>query len=116
MSDDAILRVENLRKSYGDVVALNGVDLDMHPGEVVGLLGPNGAGKTTMVSIICGVRRADTGSVIVKGVDALAHPQVARQHIGLAPQDLGIYPVVSVRRNLELFGELAGLTRAVPGN
>ena len=116
MSDDAILRVENLRKSYGDVVALNGVDLDMHPGEVVGLLGPNGAGKTTMVSIICGLRRADTGSVIVKGVDALAHPQVARQHIGLAPQDLGIYPVVSVRRNLELFGELAGLTRAVLGN
>ncbi|MFQ5966332.1 MAG: ABC transporter ATP-binding protein [Acidimicrobiia bacterium] len=113
---DAILSVVGLRKSYGDVLALDGVDLDLHRGEVIGLLGPNGAGKTTLVSIICGLRRADAGSVTVNGVDALAHPQQARTYIGLAPQDLGIYPVVTARRNLELFGELAGLAKPTLGD
>ncbi|GMQ86397.1 MAG: ABC transporter ATP-binding protein [Acidimicrobiia bacterium] len=112
---DAVLTVSGLRKSYGSVVALDGVDLDVDRGEVVGLLGPNGAGKTTLVSISCGLRRADAGSVQVNGIDALAHPQQARHHIGLAPQDLGIYPVVTVRRNLELFGELAGLLKPALG-
>lgn len=110
-SGGPILEVRDLRKSYKDVIALDGVDMEVHPGEVVGLLGPNGAGKTTLVSIICGLRRADAGSVTVNGVDALAHPQAARRYIGLAPQELGIYPVVNVRRNLQLFGEMAGLVR-----
>ena len=104
-----MLEVTDLRKSYGEVVALDGVTLSLAAGDVVGLLGPNGAGKTTLVSIICGLRHADSGSVQVNGVDALAHPQQARHHIGLAPQELGIYPIDSVRQNLLLFGELAGL-------
>lgn len=106
----AVLTVEALAKAYGSVQALDGVDLEVKPGEVVGLLGPNGAGKTTLVSIICGLRRADRGSVWVHGVDARAHPQQARQFIGLAPQELGIYPIVTVHRNLDLFGEMAGLS------
>jgi ABC-2 type transport system ATP-binding protein len=104
-----ILEVVDLHKSYGSVVALDGVDMGCEPGEIVGLLGPNGAGKTTLVSIICGLRRADKGSVTVDGVDALAHPQRARRSIGLAPQELGIYPIDKVRQNLALFGELAGV-------
>ena len=108
MSEPAIA-IGNLEKSYGDVVALDGVSLELARGEVVGLLGPNGAGKTTLVSIICGLRRADSGTVSVCGVDALGHPQKARPFIGLAPQDLGVYPIDKVRQNLALFGELAGL-------
>jgi ABC-2 type transport system ATP-binding protein len=104
-----MLQIHDLRKSYGNVQALNGVSLTLEPGEIVGLLGPNGAGKTTLVSIICGLRRADGGAVQVNGINALAHPQRARRHIGVAPQDTGVYPVVSVRRNLRLFGELTGL-------
>ena len=104
-----MLEIVELRKSYGEVVALNGVDLSLSAGDVVGLLGPNGAGKTTLVSIICGLRHADSGSVHVNGVDALAHPAQARHYIGLAPQELGIYPIDSVKQNLALFGELAGL-------
>ena len=107
-----ILDIRDLRKAYGDVIALDGVSLTMAPGEIVALLGPNGAGKTTLVSIVCGLRRADSGSVGVKAVDALAHPEQARRHIGLAPQDLGIYPVDTVRQNLLLFAELSGLRRA----
>src|SRR6266545_2119927 len=108
----AMLRVSGLRKSYGEIEALRGVDLEVAAGEIVALLGPNGAGKTTLVSIVAGLRRADAGVVEVDGLDARRRSAEVRRRIGLAPQDTGIYPVVSVRRNLLLFGELAGLGRA----
>lgn len=104
-----MLHVAGLHKSYGEIQALRGVDLDVAPGEIVSLLGPNGAGKTTIVSIVAGLRKADSGVVEVAGHDALARTAQVRQKIGLAPQDIGVYPVVSVRRNLALFGELAGI-------
>jgi ABC-2 type transport system ATP-binding protein len=104
-----VLAIEGLQKAYGDVVALAGVDLEVEAGEICGLLGPNGAGKTTLVSIVAGLRRADAGSVTVGGVDALAHPDRAQPLIGLAPQELGIYPVLTVRQNLVFFGELADI-------
>jgi ABC-2 type transport system ATP-binding protein len=104
-----MLEIEGLYKAYGDKQVLRGVDLEAQPGEIVGLLGPNGAGKTTLVSIVAGLRKADAGSVRVNGIDALARPEKAREVLGLAPQDLGIYPVLSVRKNLEFFAELAGL-------
>ena len=107
-----MLHIEGLQKTYGDVVALRGVDLDAASGEIVALLGPNGAGKTTIVSIIAGLRRADAGRVEVDGLDALRRSAEVRRRIGLAPQDLGIYPVVSVRNNFMLFGRLAGLEKA----
>jgi ABC-2 type transport system ATP-binding protein len=90
-------------------VALRGVDLDVARGEIVSLLGPNGAGKTTLVSIVAGLRRADSGVIEVDGLDAVKGSAAVRRRIGLAPQDLGIYPVVSVRNNFLLFGRLAGL-------
>jgi len=106
------LKAAGVRKTYSDVVALDGVDLQLAPGEIVGLLGPNGAGKTTLVSIVAGLRRPDAGSVSVCGIDVLARPDAARCHLGLAPQDLGIYPSLTVRDNLTFFGELAGLRKA----
>ncbi|MBA2768074.1 MAG: ABC transporter ATP-binding protein [Sporichthyaceae bacterium] len=108
---EAVLHVSGLRKSYGGLEALRGVDLDVGAGEVVALLGPNGAGKTTLISIVCGLRRADAGTVEVDGLDALARTAQVRGRIGLAAQDTGVYPVVSVRHNLTLFGQLAGLER-----
>lgn len=104
-----MLHIQGLRKSYGPVRALRGVDLHVDAGSVVALLGPNGAGKSTTVSIVAGLRRPDAGSVTVGGVDAVRHPRAARALIGVAPQDLAVYPVVTVRDNLRLFGELAGL-------
>jgi ABC-2 type transport system ATP-binding protein len=111
-----ILEVRDLRKSYGSTRALVGVDLDVRAGEIVGLLGPNGAGKTTLVSIIAGLRRPDGGSVRIAGVDALAHPHRARALFGLAPQETGVYPTLTVRENLRFFGELAGLRRRALGD
>lgn len=104
-----MLAVEDLRKSYRHVQALRGVDLHVPAGRIVSLLGPNGAGKTTLVSIISGLRTADAGTVTVGGIDALSRTADARRLVGLAPQDLGIYPIVRVRDNLTLFGQLAGL-------
>ncbi|HLM87081.1 MAG TPA: ATP-binding cassette domain-containing protein [Solirubrobacteraceae bacterium] len=105
----ATLYASGVRKSYGSVDVLKGVDLEIEPGEVAGLLGHNGAGKTTFVSCVAGLRRADAGTILVDGVDAVKEPLKARRHLGIAPQDLGIYPTLTVRRNLELFSELAGL-------
>jgi ABC-2 type transport system ATP-binding protein len=106
-----VLSVRDVHKSYGEVQALSGVGLDVSSGEILALLGPNGAGKTTLVSIIAGLRKPDRGSVWVNGIDATARPESARRQLGLAPQETGVYPTVSVRDNLRFFGELAGLRR-----
>jgi ABC-2 type transport system ATP-binding protein len=106
---DAILYVTGVHKSYGDLHVLKGVDLEIAPGEVAGLLGHNGAGKTTFVSCVAGLRAPDAGSILVNGVDAVKRPVDARRHLGIAPQALGVYPTLSVRRNLALFAELGGL-------
>ncbi|HEX6221827.1 MAG TPA: ABC transporter ATP-binding protein [Acidimicrobiia bacterium] len=108
-----VLEIHDLRKSYHAVVALDGVTFTARSGEVVGLLGPNGAGKTTTVSIVCGLRRADAGSVKVMGIDALARSEEVRRHLGFAPQDLAIYPIDTVRQNLTFFAELIGLRGAL---
>jgi ABC-2 type transport system ATP-binding protein len=116
MSSDAQTRlplvVSEVHKSYGDVKALAGVDLQIPQGEIVALLGANGAGKTTLVSIATGLLSPDSGDVWVDGVNVLTHGNQARQRLGLAPQDTGIYPTIPVRENLRFFGELVGLRRA----
>jgi ABC-2 type transport system ATP-binding protein len=106
------LLIEGLHKSYGATVALAGVDLRVEPGTVVGLLGPNGAGKTSLVSIVAGLRRPDRGRVEVCGIDAVRWPRRVRPQLGIAPQDTGVYPTLSVRENLRFFAGLAGLRRA----
>lgn len=104
-----MLQVDGLRKTYGERAALDGVDLHVKAGEICGVLGPNGAGKTTLVSVICGLLRPDSGSVSVGPYDALARSDRARGLIGLAPQETGIYPSLTVRDNLRFAGQLVGL-------
>jgi ABC-2 type transport system ATP-binding protein len=111
MNPVPILQIEGLRKSYGSNVALDGIDLSLEPGSILALLGPNGAGKTTLVSIIAGLRRPDTGRVRVGGIDVERDPHAARQLLGLAPQETGVYLSLSVRDNLRFFAGLAGLRR-----
>jgi ABC-2 type transport system ATP-binding protein len=106
-----VLKVRDVHKSYGPVKALNGVDLDVERGEIVALLGPNGAGKSTLVSVIAGLCQPDRGGVWLNEIDAGAHPDLARRQLGLAPQETGIYPTLSVLDNLRFFGELAGLRK-----
>jgi ABC-2 type transport system ATP-binding protein len=108
-----MLQVRSMTKSYNGHVALHDVDLDIRAGEVVALLGENGAGKSTLVSIITGLRRPDSGTVTVAGVDVLAHPDRARRSLGLAPQDLGIYRRLTTRQNLVHAGRLSGVPTRV---
>ena len=105
----AMLDVRGVRKSYGSTVALDGVDLLVEPGTIVGLLGRNGAGKTSLVSVVAGLLRPDAGRVLVGGVDIARDPRRARSLIGLAPQETGVYPTLSVRDNLRLFAALSDL-------
>jgi ABC-2 type transport system ATP-binding protein len=114
--DDAnsALDLRGIHKSYGEVTALAGVDLSIRRGEVVALLGRNGAGKTTLISIAAGLRRPDRGSVWVDGIEMQDRPSLAKARLGLAGQETGVYPTVSVRQNLRFFGELVGLgSRAI---
>jgi ABC-2 type transport system ATP-binding protein len=105
-----MLQIQGLMKSYGKLRVLEGVDLEVAPGEVCGLIGPNGAGKTTLVSIVSGLRDADAGSVRVAGLDAVANRKAIRGIIGCAPQELGLYPTISVRANMEFFSRWNGVT------
>jgi len=108
----ATLEIHSLVKRYGDRTVLHDVTFDVRPGEVCGLLGPNGAGKTTLVSIISGLRPADGGRVTVGGVDVAGGDRATRGLVGLAGQETGVYPTVTVDDNLDLFAGLAGLRGA----
>jgi ABC-2 type transport system ATP-binding protein len=111
MASAAVLEVERVTKRYDERTVLEDVSVTVAPGEVCGLLGPNGAGKTTLVSIIAGLRSVDGGRVVVDGVDVASGGRAARAAVGLAAQETGIYPTVSVLDNLELFAGLAGYDR-----
>jgi ABC-2 type transport system ATP-binding protein len=102
-----VLDAVDLRKSYGRVPALRGFTLHVRPGEIVGLVGHNGAGKTTFTNIVSGLSRPDGGTITVAG----RRPRAARGLIGVAPQHLALFPGVTVRETLRLFGGLAGLRR-----
>jgi len=105
------LQASGLRRAFGTVRALDGFDLTIRPGEVTGLIGPNGAGKSTFDRVVAGIVRPDAGRVLVGGVDPAAEPYRARSLLGLAGQDVALYPTATVRENLQVFGGLAGLGR-----
>jgi ABC-2 type transport system ATP-binding protein len=104
-----ILVATGLRKSFGDLVAVDGVDLHIEPSETFGLLGPNGAGKTTVISMVAGLLKADAGTVEVDGRPLTIHSVGAKAAIGLVPQALAVYPDLSGRENLRFFGRLYDL-------
>lgn len=104
-----MLSALGLCKRYGTVVALDGFDLRAEAGEIVGLVGHNGAGKTTFAEIVTGLTRPDAGRVLVGGIDVRVRPRLARQLIGFAPQQLGLFLPLLLAENLRLFGRLAGL-------
>jgi ABC-2 type transport system ATP-binding protein len=100
---DDVIRVRDLRKSYGPLLAVDGVSFDVQAGEVFGLLGPNGAGKTTTVEILEGLRELDSGEVTVLGIDAVRHPDDLRARVGVSLQTAALYPKLTVVEVIELF-------------
>lgn len=104
-----VVRLRDVEKGFGARRVLRGVNLDVRPGQVLGLLGRNGAGKSTLIGIMCGLVRADAGSVEICGLDP-AHRGVG-DLVGYAPQDIGVYPQLSVEQNLACLGAVEGLSR-----
>jgi ABC-2 type transport system ATP-binding protein len=106
---DPLLECRDLRKRYGERVAVDGVSFHIARGETYGLLGPNGAGKTTSIAIVCGLLQRDGGSVTVAGRPVDVDAVEAKAAIGYVPQDLALYPDLSARENLRFFGTLQRL-------
>ncbi|MBC2931499.1 ABC transporter ATP-binding protein [Nocardioides sp. zg-1228] len=107
-----MLVVDSLVRRFGDLTAVDDVSFRIAPGETYGLLGPNGAGKTTMISMVAGLIAADHGTVTVAGERMTPRTTDPKRHVGLVPQELAIYPDLTGRENLMLFGRLQGLRGA----
>ncbi len=106
---DYALSISGLTKSYGDLVAVNDLSIDVHRGEVLGFLGPNGAGKTTTVGVICGLLAAEAGEITVHG-HSLSHEYAhCKQLIGLCPQDVVIWEALTCMEQLTCVGRLYDL-------
>jgi ABC-2 type transport system ATP-binding protein len=110
MSDMAI-GVHGVRKRFGEVEALAGVDFEVPPGSVFGLLGPNGAGKTTVVRVLSTILHPDDGHAQVLGYDVVRDPEAVRRRIGLAGQYAAVDANLTGRENLEMVGVLAQMPR-----
>ena len=110
-TEEFAVEASGLTKRYGDVVALDGLDLAVPTGSVLGLLGPNGAGKTTAVSILTTLIAADSGMARVAGVDVMNEPQRVRSLIGLSGQYAAVDEHLTAMENLEMIGCLYGMRR-----
>src|ERR671917_717867 len=108
---DAVIQAEGIRKSFGDVQALCGIDLSAPPGTILGLLGPNGAGKTTAVRILTTLLPPDGGSARVAGLDVVRDSAALRSQIGLAGQYAAVDENLTGFENLEMVGRLYHLPR-----
>ncbi len=101
-----------LTKRFGALVAVDGIDLEVRPGELFGLLGPNGAGKTTLVRMLTGLVPPSSGEAFVAGVDVVRHPDVARRALGVVPQALTSDLELTGLENLDLFARFFEMPRA----
>ena len=104
-----MIKADNLKKRYGNVVAVGGVSFAVEKGETFGLLGPNGAGKTTTIQLLCGLLKPDGGTVSLDGKTDPSLVEV-RSSLGVVPQALAIYQELSARQNLRFFGKMYGLS------
>src|SRR3954449_4193350 len=100
-----------LVKTFGDLRAVDGIDLEVHRGQVFGVLGPNGAGKTTMLQMLATLLPMDGGNAQVFGVDVKKYPHVVRQLVGVTGQYASVDENLTARENLYLFGRLLGLEK-----
>jgi ABC-2 type transport system ATP-binding protein len=106
-----MIDVQQLRKQYGDLIAVDGISFTAQPGQIFGLLGPNGAGKTTTIGCISGLLKPTSGHVAVMSHDVVREPAASRRHLGVVPQELALYLDLSAAANLAYWGAAYGMPR-----
>ena len=109
---EPMIEVRGLRKRFGEVQAVAGVDFDVREGELFGFLGPNGAGKTTTINMLTGLARPDAGAMRIAGIDCSANPKAAQHLMGVVPDESNLYPELTGRENLCFCGALYGMSKA----
>lgn len=109
---DSVIAARGVRKAFGEVTALDGVDLEVRRGEVFGLLGPDGAGKTTLIRILCGLLPADEGEATVAGCDVLSAPESVKPHTGYLAQRFALYGDLTVQENIDFCAALFDVPKA----
>jgi ABC-2 type transport system ATP-binding protein len=108
VAEDGVQFVD-LARRFGSLEAVRGISLEIHAGETFGLLGPNGAGKTTTLSMLATLLPPTRGDVRVFGASAVGDPAEVRRRVGLAPQQISLYPAFTAAENLDFFGTLHGV-------
>lgn len=101
-----MIKIKNLQKSYGDIQALNGIDIEVNKGEFYGLLGPNGAGKTTTINILSTILKPDKGEIFINGFNLKTESKKCKNYIGIVPQEIALYDDLSAYDNLVFWGKL----------
>ena len=107
-----MLKVKNLYKNFGNIIAVDGINFEVKRGEVFGLLGPNGAGKSTTISIISTLIPPTKGEILFEGESIFENSKNLRQKLGIVPQDIALYPTLTGYENLVFWGNLYGLKGA----
>jgi sodium transport system ATP-binding protein len=110
-----VIVVRNLRKSFGDVKAVNGISFEARDGEITGLLGPNGAGKTTTLRMLYSLLPPDEGEILIDGLDPGRDAMEIKRTLGVVPDNRGLYSRLTARENIAYFGELHGMSRQLIG-
>ena len=105
------LEVSGLRRVFGDLVAVDGLDLAVAEGEIFGLVGPDGAGKTTTMRMLTGVLPATAGTARVAGCDVAHDRERLKEHIGYMSQRFGLYPDLTVAENIDFYADIYGVPR-----
>ncbi|KKN66121.1 hypothetical protein LCGC14_0475000 [marine sediment metagenome] len=110
--DENAIVIKGLVKRFGDILAVDDLNLEIKRGELFGLLGPNGAGKSTMINILSGLLKPTEGTAYVGGYDVIKDLKKVKELIGVCPQEVAVFKFLSGRENIELFGSLHGMTKS----
>jgi len=106
---ESAIKIEGLKKSYGDIEAVQGVTFDVYKGEMFGLVGPDGAGKTTTIRILCGLLNPDSGSASIFDKDLIKNRKEVQNQIGYLSQKFSLYGDLTIDENIEFFAEIHGV-------